>query len=91
MARADVSNAARDLQLNLLKGYLVHLPIGIAVPIEDWYESMKAIGLEHSDRQRLSDLRKLGLDCRYDKKLKAYHYKGWHVDSYVQQDLPLNL
>jgi len=87
--RADESISAREKQLKVLRGYLQELPLGARIPIEDWYEAMKGLGLEHSARQRLSDLKKLGLSIPFIKK--HYHYQGWPSPEYIQQDLPLSL
>lgn len=87
--RADESKAARSAQASLLRDFLIHQPLGVRIPIADWYLCMQELGLEHSDRQRLSELRKEGLLCPFDRKTKSYHYQGWRLDEWHQQDLPL--
>lgn len=85
--RADESQSARALQTAKLKDFLIHQPLGVRIPIADWYLYMKDLGLEHSDTQRVSDLRKEGLVMPFTKK--CYHYQGWKTGEAVQQDLPL--
>jgi hypothetical protein len=41
------------------------------------YEQMELLGLQHSWRQRLFELREEGLLMSYSRKLKGFPYGGW--------------
>lgn len=75
--RADESSSKRHAQRLALKDFIDTLPQGRVYAIADWYARMKEMGLEHSDRQRLSELRVEGLLMDFNRKLKAYVYRGW--------------
>lgn len=83
--RSDESMERRQIDRDKLRQYL-EANVGIEVSIGAWYRDMDALGLRRSDRQRLSDLRKEGWVCDFDRKKKCYRIKG-QFDSLHQQDL----
>lgn len=74
--RADESFVKRHNDKILLSEFLGRIPVGTFIPIGAWYERMDAMGLRHSHRQRLSDLRKDGYIFIFSKKLKGYILNG---------------
>lgn len=77
--RSDESKAKREIDRDKLEAHLRSYSPGQYIAILDWYDSMEKLGLTHSNRQRVSDLRKeRGLIMEFDKAKKAYHYMGFH-------------
>lgn len=74
--RADESFVKRHNDKILLSEFLDRIPIGTFIAIGAWYERMAEMGLTHSHRQRLSDLRKEGYIFLFSKKLKGYVLNG---------------
>jgi hypothetical protein len=87
--RADENMDARTIGCHKLRAFLRRQVLGARIPIEDWYLYMNDLGLQHSARQRLSELKKEGLLIEFDKGKKEYHYKGWFNGDFQQQELPL--
>lgn len=85
MSRSDESLDRRQIDRDKLRQYL-DINTGISISINVWYKDMEALGLGRSDRQRLSDLRKEGWVCDFNKKDKCYFIKG-QVGDMQQQDL----
>ncbi len=77
MSRADESLGQRSIQRTKLRDYLLTFRIGSVIPIERIYEDMEKLGLQHSWRQRLHELREEGLIMDYSRKLKAFPYGGF--------------
>lgn len=83
--RADESFVKRHNDKVLLSEFLDRLPVGTFVAIGAWYAKMDELGLRHSHRQRLSELRKEGYICIYSKKLGGYVYQGQQVNGSATQ------
>ena len=74
--RADESTSQRAYQLQRLTKWLDGQRKGEHFPIGSWYGIAASLGLGRSDRQRISDARKLGYIFQYDRTAKAYVWKG---------------
>lgn len=77
--RADESNLKRETDAKRLRALLERLQPGTFIGIEDWYAKMEQIGMTHSARQRLSDLRAEGLVMDFSKSEKGFTYEGFNV------------
>lgn len=77
--RADESKPKRLADLAKLEQFLKDgFKPGDFIAILDWYKWMADIGLGHSARQRLSDLRAdFGLQMDYDKGKRGYTFEGF--------------
>jgi hypothetical protein len=75
--RADESKLKRQIDRDKLREVVSAYPPGSRCAIGEWYDRMKQLGLEHSDRQRLSELRKEGWQIRFDRLEKAYVFGGY--------------
>lgn len=85
---AGDSLAKRDRDLRGLETFIRGtFTVGQFIPMNNWHEAMRLLGLELSSRQRLSELRKkrgLMMKVDYEAIEPSYRFMGW---SNVQQDL----
>lgn len=70
---SDTSKSDRAEQVNKLRIFVKQFTIGTFIPRGEWYGAMDRLGLRDSNRQRLSDLRKEGMQMDFDKKKKRFH------------------
>lgn len=77
--RADESKIKRQGDSEKLEAFLKeNYTPGNFIPILQWYELMKELGLGQSARQRLSQLRdEKGLQMDYNRTKKGYFYMGF--------------
>lgn len=74
--RADESIQARAEGKRRLLDFLEFHKEGAEIPIDSWYKMMRGMGLEHSHRQRLSELRKDGYEINFNRAKKVYVWGG---------------
>src|SRR5574343_66447 len=74
--RSDESTSRRVSDRDALRRYLDGLAPGKRIPINEWYEVEKQLGLGRSGRQRLSDMRDEGYKVVFDKGKREYEYRG---------------
>jgi len=87
--RADESTQQRGIQRAALASYLDTLEPGCFVPMTEWYGRMAQLGLVHSHRQRLSELREQGYRMAHKRSRGGYVFYGKVEDT--QEILPIQL
>lgn len=86
--RADSTPSKRTADKHRLEGFLRSTyRSGQSIKINDWYEAVGKLGLAHSHRQRLSELRKEGLMMSFDKKTESYLYQGFTINGQLSLGL----
>lgn len=83
MPRADEDTRVRTIQRNRLRDYITAIGVGGFVPMAEWYGRMDRLGLVHSHRQRLSELREEGYMIRHDRKRNGYIFYGIMTDNQI--------
>lgn len=73
--RSDESTERRSIDRDKLRAFLQE-HVGQNIEINAWYGHMDELGLGRSDRQRLSELRKEGWVCEFDRTEKVYRILG---------------
>lgn len=75
--RADDNGAARAEGKRKLLAFLETHRKGTRIPINSWYRFVRELGLEHSHRQRLSEIRDAGYSIDFDRTEKCYVWGGY--------------
>jgi hypothetical protein len=75
--RADESKTQREIQASKIRELILSYKVGSFIDGSDWYQTMQDMGLVHSARQRLSDLREEGLVMNWDRKRHGFIYEGF--------------
>ena len=85
MSRADESKSQREIQMAKLRQIIEAFQVGAFISGDVWYGLVQNAGLVHSHRQRLSDLREIGLCMDWNRTRHGFIYNGFQQSG--QQEL----